>query len=145
MPREAVGLVAFEDAELAAGAEDAVDFGEAGGVVGEVAEAEGGGDEVEGVVGVGEVHGVAFDPEGVGGGELGAGAGEHFGGEVEAGDGFGDWRGGVLRSAAVRSPVPQQRSRTRASGRSRMGAKVRAVRFHQRRSRPKESRWLRRS
>ena len=55
----------------------------------------------------------------VGGGELGAGAGEHLGGEVEADDGLGSWAvaGRRARRAAVMSPVPQQRSRTRASGR----------------------------
>ena len=48
---EAGGLVEVEDADLAAGAEDAVEFGEACFVVAEVAEAEGRGDEVDGVVG----------------------------------------------------------------------------------------------
>jgi hypothetical protein len=41
---EAFGLVAFEDSELAAGAQDAKNLGEAFVIVGEVAEAEGGGD-----------------------------------------------------------------------------------------------------
>ena len=66
-----------------------MDFGEAVGVVAEVAEAEGEGDEVEGRVGVGECHGVHLLEAGVGGGVLDAGAGEHFGGEVAAGDGGG--------------------------------------------------------
>ncbi len=57
---EAFGLIALEYAELAAGAEDAEDLGEAFVVVGEVAEAEGGGDEVDGCVGDGEVEGVGF-------------------------------------------------------------------------------------
>ena len=67
---EAFGLVGFEDAKLAAGAEDAVEFGEAFFVVGEVAEAEGGGDEVDGGVSDGEVEGVGFDGDDVVGGEF---------------------------------------------------------------------------
>ncbi len=63
-------MVALENAELAAGAEDAVDFGEALFVVGEIAEAEGGGDEVDGGVGDGEVEGVGFDGEDVLAGEF---------------------------------------------------------------------------
>src|ERR1035437_7418355 len=46
--------------------------------------------------------------------------------------------GRCLSRARVRSPVPQQRSRTTASGRARMGRRMRAVRFHQERSRPME-------
>ena len=86
---EAFGLVAVEDAELAAGAEDAVDLGEAFFVVGEVAEAEGGGDEVDGVVGEGEMEGVGFDGDDVVGGELFGAAGEHLVGEVDGEDGGG--------------------------------------------------------
>jgi len=58
---EAFGLVAFEDAKLAARAEDAEDLGEAFVVVGEVAEAEGRGDEVDGGVGDWEVECVGFN------------------------------------------------------------------------------------
>src|ERR1035441_8925403 len=42
---EAAWMVEFEDGDLAAGAQHAVELGEAVGVAGEVAEAEGGGDE----------------------------------------------------------------------------------------------------
>ena len=84
---EACGLVAVEDADLTAWAKDAVQLGEAFGVVGKVAEAEGGGDEVEGLVGVGQVEGVGLDEGGVGVGVFLPGVGEHAGGEIEAGDG----------------------------------------------------------
>jgi len=58
---EIVGrLGEFEDGDSAAGFEDAMDFAEAGFVVGEIAEAKGGGDEVEGGVGEGEAEGVGF-------------------------------------------------------------------------------------
>jgi len=56
-------------------------------------------------------------------------------------EGCGRWR----CKARVMSPVPQQRSRMLASGRARMGRRVRAARVHQRRSREKERRWLARS
>jgi hypothetical protein len=72
---EAAGLVALEDGDLAAGAKDAVEFGEAVGVAGEVAEAEGGGDEVDGGVGEREMEGVGFDGDDVAAGELAGGRG----------------------------------------------------------------------
>jgi hypothetical protein len=94
---EASGLVALEDGNLASGAEDAVEFGEACGVAGEVAEPEGGGDEVDGVVGEGEVEGVGFDGEDVAVEEFGLGEGEHLVGEVGGEDGGwpGETRGGI--------------------------------------------------
>lgn len=59
---EIVGrLGEVEDGERAAGLEDAVNFAQASFVVGEIAEAESGGDEVEGFVGEGETEGVGFD------------------------------------------------------------------------------------
>src|SRR5271154_5429578 len=84
---EARGLVAVEDADLAAGAEDAMELGEALLVVGEVAEAEGGGDQVDGVVGEWEVEGVGLDGEDVVRGELLGAAAKHVVGEVEGEDG----------------------------------------------------------
>ena len=86
---EAFGLVAVEDADLAAGAEDAEEFGEALFVVGEVAEAEGGGDEVEGVRGDGEVEGVGFYGDDVEAGKFFCSEGEHLVGEVDGEDGGG--------------------------------------------------------
>ncbi len=93
---EAFGLVAVEDADLAAGAEDAEEFGEALFVVGEVAEAEGGGDEVDGVRGDGEMEGVGLDGDDVVGGELFCSAGEHLVGEVYGQD--GGWFRGRTKS-----------------------------------------------
>ena len=54
-------MVALEDAELTAGAEDAEDFGEGFFVVGEVAEAESGGNKIDGGVGEWEVKSVGFN------------------------------------------------------------------------------------
>ena len=78
-----------------------MEFGEAGVVVGEVAEAEGGGDEVEGVGGEGEVEGVGFDGEDVVAGEFFGAEGEHLVGEVDGEDGgwllaAGCWLGRCL-------------------------------------------------
>jgi hypothetical protein len=94
---EAFGLVAFEDAELTAGAQDAVEFGEALFVVGEVAEAEGGGDKIDGGVGEREVEGVGFDGDDVVGSEFFCAEREHLVGEVDGKDGgrFRVW-GAVL-------------------------------------------------
>jgi hypothetical protein len=91
---EAIGLIAFEDSDLAARAEDAVEFGEAFLVVGKVAEAEGGGDEVDGGVGDGEMQRVGFDGDDVVWGEFFCAAGEHLVGEVDGEDWSGvrgDW------------------------------------------------------
>jgi hypothetical protein len=60
-----------------------VQLGEAFGVAGEVAEAEGAGDEVDGGVGEGEMEGVGLDGADVAAGELGAREGEHVAGEVD--------------------------------------------------------------
>ena len=49
-----------QDGDGAAWLEDAMDFAQAGFVVGKIAEAESGGDEVEGFVGEGEAEGVGF-------------------------------------------------------------------------------------
>ena len=84
-------MVGFEDAELAAGAENTEEFGEALFVVGEVAEAEGGGDEVDGGVGDGEMEGVGFDGDYVVWGELFCAPGEHLVREVDGEDGGGFW------------------------------------------------------
>src|SRR5258708_1310507 len=54
---------------------------------------------------------------------------------------FSAWR----RKASVMSPVPQHKSRTLASGRERMSAKVRAVFLHHRRSTLKDRTWFSRS
>ena len=81
-------MVAFKDAHLTSGTENAKDLGKGIGIVGQVAEAERGGNQVEAGVGVGEVHGIAFNPESVCRGVLCAGSLEHFGGEVETGNGF---------------------------------------------------------
>ena len=70
-----------------------MEFGEAFLVVGEVAEAEGGGDEVDGGVGDGEMEGVGFDGDDVVSGEFSAPQGEHVVGEVDGED--GSWRSGV--------------------------------------------------
>src|ERR1700735_5590258 len=67
---EAFRLVALEDADLAAGAEDAEVFGETLFVVGEVAEAEGGGDEVDRGVSEREMEGIGFDGDDVVGREF---------------------------------------------------------------------------
>lgn len=75
----------FEDCGGAAGTEDAVEFGDAFAVVGEVSEAEGAGDEVEGGVGEGEGEGVGFEEGGAG--AFGLGGGEHGVAEVGAEDG----------------------------------------------------------
>ena len=80
---EAAGLIALKDCDFAAGAKDAVEFGEAVGVAGEVPEAEGGGDEVDGVVGEREMEGVGLDGQDVVRGELLSAAAEHVVGEVE--------------------------------------------------------------
>lgn len=72
----------FENGGGAAGAEDAVEFGDAFAVVGEVAEAEGAGDEVEGGVGEREGKGVGFEERGAG--AFGLGGGEHGVAEVGA-------------------------------------------------------------
>jgi len=93
---EAFGLVALEDAELAAGAEDAEDLGEAFFVVGEVAEAEGGGDEVDGGVGDWKVEGVGLDGKDVLACKFFLAEGEHLVGEVDG----EDW-GGVGGVGAV--------------------------------------------
>jgi hypothetical protein len=93
---EALGLVALEDAELAAGAQDAKDLGEAFVVVGEVAEAEGGGDEVDGGVGYGEVEGVGFDGGYVVRAEFLDAESEHLVGEVYGEDGGGSGGGGAV-------------------------------------------------
>ena len=66
-----------------------MEFGEAFFVVGEIAEAEGGGDEIDGGVGDGEVEGVGFDREDVVRGELFCAEGEHLVGEVNGEDGGG--------------------------------------------------------
>ena len=66
-----------------------MEFGEAFFVVGEVAEAEGGGDEVDGGVGEGEVEGVGFDGEDVVRGEFFCAEREHLVGEVDGEDGGG--------------------------------------------------------
>src|SRR5665213_911228 len=67
---KAGGLVEVEDADLAAGAQDAVEFGETCLVVAQVTEAEGRGDEVDGVVGDGEMESIGLDGDDVVGGEL---------------------------------------------------------------------------
>lgn len=51
LAEEAIRLAEVEDADLAAGTEDARELTQAGVVVGEIAEAEGGGDEIDGGVG----------------------------------------------------------------------------------------------
>jgi len=86
---EAFGLVALEDTELAAGAEDTEDFGEGLFVVGEIAEAEGGGDEVDGGVAKREMKGIGFDGEDVSAGKFFLSQGEHLVGEVDREDGSG--------------------------------------------------------
>lgn len=58
-------LIEIEDADLAAGTEYAVEFGEACLIVTEITEAEGRGDEVDRVVCEGQVEGVGFDREDV--------------------------------------------------------------------------------
>ena len=58
------GLGEFEDGESAAGFEEAEHFAEAVFVIGEIAEAESGGEEVEGIVGEGEAEGVGFEEGG---------------------------------------------------------------------------------
>ena len=66
-----------------------MDFGEAFFVVGEVAEAEGGGDEVDGVVGEGQMEGVGFDGDDVVRRRIFLAEGEHLVGEVYGEDGGG--------------------------------------------------------
>ena len=66
-----------------------MNFGEAVGVVGEVAKAEREGDEMEGAGRKRQVQGVDLDEAGSGAGMLETGAGEHFGREVAAEKGFG--------------------------------------------------------
>ena len=129
---EAFGLVALEDAELAAGAEDAEDFGEAFFVVGEIAEAEGGGDEIDGGVGEGRWRASAsmgrmlwlanfFWPrESIWWEKSTARMGATAGCWLLV---VGCWLGRCLRRAIVMSPVPQQRSRATVSGCWRMGRK----------------------
>jgi len=88
-----------KDGERAAGFEDAMDFAKAGFVVGEIAEAESGCDEVEGCVGEGEAEGVGFGERKSGrrgkagmaatDDALGAGASEHGVGEIGADDAGG--------------------------------------------------------
>ena len=103
-----------EDGQRAAGFEDAMDFAQAGVVVGEIAEAESGGDEVEGFIGEGEAQGVGFDEwesrrrgqAGMAAADdaLGAGAGEHGVGEIGANDprgaGFAEGESEIAGAAA---------------------------------------------
>ena len=75
----------FENGGGTPGAEDAVEFRDAFAVVGEVAEAEGAGDEVKGGVGEREGKGVGFEERGAR--VFGLGGGEHGVTEVGAEDG----------------------------------------------------------
>ena len=82
--------VELEDEGSAAWSEDAGEFGECFEGLGDIADAEGDGEDIERVVVVGEGHGVALGVGDLGlafGGGLGAGDVEHLGGEVEAYDG----------------------------------------------------------
>jgi len=58
------GLAELENAEAATGFEDAMEFAEAGFVVGEIAEAECGDDEIEGLGTKREVERVRFESDG---------------------------------------------------------------------------------
>ncbi len=84
-------FVGFQDSEGAAGAEDAMHFDEGEIVIGQVTKSEGGGDEVDGGVGDGEVHGVGLDGEGGWGGrirsEASAAAGKHGVRKIDGEDG----------------------------------------------------------
>jgi hypothetical protein len=93
---EAFWLVALEDAELATRTEDAEEFGKPLLIVGEVAKAEGGGDEIDGGVGEGKVKSVAFDGDDVVTGKFLFAEGEHLVGEVD-----GEDRGGVGSCGAM--------------------------------------------
>ena len=62
--KRAARLGELKDGKAAARLEDAEEFGEAAVVVGEVAEAEGGGEEVEGGVGEGKRERVSFEVDG---------------------------------------------------------------------------------
>jgi hypothetical protein len=104
-------LSELEDGDGGAGFEDAMNFAEASLVVGEVAEAESGGDGVEGVAGEGEAEGVGFkerDRSDFGGGGLVSrfffGADEHGMSEIgaqDAGWGVASEREGEVASATA--------------------------------------------
>jgi len=70
-----------------------VEFGEAIFVAGQIAEAVGDGDEVDGIVGQGQMERVGFDGEDVEAGEFFRAEGEHSVGEVEGEDGGDGWGG----------------------------------------------------
>ena len=132
--------------ELAAWAEDAVEFGEAFLVVGEVAEAEGGGDEVDGGVGDGEMKGVGFDGNDVVRGEFFCAAGEHVVGEVDGEDGSGvRGEGAVFEEGHGHIAGAAAEVEGDGLGVLDAGRKTRAVRPHIQRSRPAERTWLARS
>ena len=59
---EAGGFAEVEDADFAARAQHAEDLAQSGVVIGEIAEAEGGGDEIEGGVGHGKPESVGLEP-----------------------------------------------------------------------------------
>src|SRR6266403_2732724 len=66
----------FEDGDGAARLQDALNFAQAGFVIGEIAEAKGRGDEVEGGIGERQAHGVGFEKRNGGRNGLGCARGE---------------------------------------------------------------------
>ena len=88
------GLGEFKNGQSAAGLEDAADFPEAVFIIGEIAEAEGGGNQIEGAAGKRKAEGVSLQEEKardrVGRDGFFVGAREHGVGEVGTNDaGFG--------------------------------------------------------
>ena len=73
-----------------------MEFGKAFFVVGEVAEPEGRGDEIDGGVGYGQVEGVGFNGDDVVRGEFFLAEGEHLVGEVDGQDGGSLGGGGAV-------------------------------------------------
>ena len=99
LAEQASGFAEVENTEFASGSEDTVELVESSAVVGEVAKAEGRGDEVDGVVGERQIQGIGFDDYRSGGrsvagcvegGEFRRAADEHLMREVH-----GDHRLGV--------------------------------------------------
>jgi hypothetical protein len=101
--KRAARLGELKDGEVAAGLEDAEKLGEAAVVVGEVAEAEGGGEEVEGGVGKGKREGVSFEVDGA---DRGSGA---------AGKRSG-LKGALRIGLATASPEREAEERARGAG-----------------------------
>src|SRR6185437_5625642 len=82
LAEDAAGFAEVENAELASGAQHAMEFAQARFVVGEIAEAEGGGDEVERIIRKRQMEGVGLDGDSIVVAELLRAACQHGVGEI---------------------------------------------------------------